>query len=242
MIQAPVKAQGGTLAIEWFARPFAMGRIIREGLDVDRGNDIDIIKLLENQGFNAVTSTGGVVAINGQTYDFLHKGVIRATRPFDKAARILQFDADPRENIPGWIGPETASFNRLNLRIEDAFWASGSLIDEALGDAIFDDMIEGIHKDKDGPQIDIKNDVLPNLDNQIILLSDNVLPADINSERILVALRLRDAGKIKAAIQKAMEVEPDATKMETPGLNGYRCLACPTGCKWRGGLRRRTVR
>jgi hypothetical protein len=219
-IRGPIDAQGGIVATEWFARPFAMGRIIREALDVDRGNDIDIIKLLENQGFEAVTSAGGIFAINGQTYDFLHKGVIRATRPFEKAARMLQFDAAPRTEIPTWVGPQTASFNRLNLRIEDAFWASGSLIDEALGDEIFDDMIEGIHLDKDGPQIDIKSDVLPNLENQIILLTDNVLPADVNSDRMLVAIQLRDAGRIKAAIQKAMEVEPDATKMETPDLQG----------------------
>ena len=220
LIQPPMDAQGGTLVIEWFARPFAMGRIIREALEVDRGNDIDIIKLLENQGFQAVTSAGGMFVINGRTYDFLHKGVVRATRPFEKAARMLQFDQAPLEPIPTWVGPQTASFNRLRVRIEDAFWASGSLIDEALGDEIFDDMIEGIYKDKDGPQIDIKNDVLPNLDNQVLLLTDNVLPEDVNSERMLVAIRLRDAEKIKVAIQKAMEVEPDATKMETPELKG----------------------
>ncbi len=218
-IQEPVKSQGGTLAAEWFARPFAMGRIIREALEVDRGNDIDIIKLLENQGFGAVSSAGGVLAINGQVYDLLHKGVILAERPFEKAARMLQFDTTAREEIPAWVGPETASFNRLNLKIESAFWASGSLIDEALGDEIFDDMIEGIYKDKDGPQIDLKNEVLPSLDNQIMLITDNTLPEDITSERLLVAIRVSDAGKIKAAIGKAMEVEPDASKMDTPELH-----------------------
>jgi len=219
-IQGPVKAQGGTLVAEWFARPFAMGRIIRDALEVDRGNDIDIIKLLENQGFGAVKAAGGVVAINGEKYDMLHKGVILATRPFDKAARILQFDAKPHEQIPAWVAPETASFNRLNLKIEDAFWASGTLIDEALGDEIFDDMIEGIHKDKDGPQIDVRNDVLPSLDNQIILITDNTMPADISSERLLAAIRVSDAGKIKETIEKAMEAEPDASKMDTPDLKG----------------------
>ena len=44
---------------EWFARPFEMGRI-RESLDVDRGNDIDILNLLENQGFDAIKVAGGV--------------------------------------------------------------------------------------------------------------------------------------------------------------------------------------
>ena len=219
-IQDPVQKQGGTLAVEWFARPFGMGRIIRDALDVDRGNDIDIIKLLENQGFDAVSSAGGVVAINGTTYDLLHKGVILAKRPFRDAARMLQFDAGPREDIPSWVGPDTASFNRLKIKIEEAFWASGTLVDEALGDKIFDDMIEDIHKDKNGPQIDIRNNVLPSMDNEVILVADNVIPADIASERMLIAIRLNDADKLRTAIQKAMEVEPDASKMETPELTG----------------------
>jgi hypothetical protein len=219
-IRGPLDSQGGTLALEWFVRPFAMGRIVREALDVDRGNDIDIIKLLENQGFSAVTSAGGVVAINGEKYDLLHKGLILAKRPFIKAAQMLQFDAKPREKIPDWVSPQTASFNRLNLKIENAFWASGTLVDEALGDKIFDDMINDIHKDKNGPQIDIKNNVLPSLDNEVILLADNVLPAEVNSERMLVAIRLNNLDKIKTAIRKALEVEPDASRMETPELKG----------------------
>ncbi|MDA7878325.1 membrane or secreted protein, partial [bacterium] len=49
-ILEPVKKGGGTIAIEWFARPFQMARILKESLDVDRGNQVDIVKLLENQG------------------------------------------------------------------------------------------------------------------------------------------------------------------------------------------------
>ena len=219
-IAGPMGTQGGTVAAQWFAKPFGMGRIVREALDVDRGNDIDIIKLLENQGFAAVTSAGGVVAINGKEYDLLHKGVIRAERPFKMAARILQFDAEPRQPIPAWVSPDTASFNRLNIKIEEAFWAAGTLVDEALGDEIFDEMIKGIHEDKEGPQIDIRNNVLPSLDNEIILIADNVLPADVRSERMLVAIRLNDVDKLKRAIQKWGEVEPDASKMDVPALNG----------------------
>lgn len=214
-IAKPVKQQGGTLAVEWFARPFAMGRIARQALEIDRGNDIDIIKLLENQGFDAIQAAGGVVAINGERFDVIHKGMVLAERPFQKAARMLQFEQLPRQPIPAWIPEHTASFNRIQIDIENAFWSSGTLVDEALGDPVFNDMIAGIRDDQDGPQIDLEKDVLPNLDDEIILLTDNVLPADVNSERMLVAIRVKDEAKIKDAIRKAMEVEPDASKMET---------------------------
>ncbi len=215
-IRAPLEQGGGIISGEWFARPFQMGRIIRESLEIDRGNDVDILKLLENQGFDAVKAAGGVFSIAGNRYDVLHRGWILAPptteKPdrYEQAARMLQFPNVPSVDIPAWVHGEAASFNRLNLKIEETFWASESLINEALGDEIFRDIIDGIRDDEDGPQIDIAKNVLPNLDDQVIVITDNTVPADLRSERMLIAIRVSDADAIKTAIRKAMEVEPDA--------------------------------
>ena len=228
-IRKPVQDGGGILSGEWFARPFQMGRIVRESLEIDRGNDVDILKLLENQGFDAVKAAGGVFAIAGNRYDILHRGYILAPATTDEpskyqqAARMLQFPNVPIAEIPSWVHAGAASFNRLNLKIEDAFWASESLINEALGDEIFRDIIDGIRDDEDGPQIDIAKNVLPNLDNQVIVITDNTTPTELGSERMLVAMRVRNADAIKNAIRKAMEVEPDAELVEQlPGANIWR--------------------
>ena len=57
-----------------------MARILRESLEVDRGNQVDIVKLLENQGFDAIKAAGGIVALAGEKYQFLHRGAILAPR------------------------------------------------------------------------------------------------------------------------------------------------------------------
>jgi len=219
-IEAPILQGKATVALEWFAKPFEMGRVLREALEVDRGNQVDVIKLLEGQGFDVVRAVGGVIALNGQKYDFLHRGFVLADQSkLQKAARMLQFANAGLEDIPLWVHENVASFNRLNLRIEEAFWASESLINEAFGDEIFRDIIEGIREDEDGPQIDIAKNVLPNLDDQIILLTDNIQPADVESERMLLALRVKNGKAIERAIRKAMEVEPDASKLDVlPGV------------------------
>ena len=220
-IAKPVKTGGGMISGEWFARPFQMGRIIRESLEVDRGNDVDILNLLENQGFDAIKAVGGILAIAGDPYDILHRGYILAPPVTDQpskyelAAKMLQFPNAPLAAIPSWIHSETASFSRMNIKIEEAFWASESLINEALGDDIFRDIIDGIRDDEDGPQIDIAKDVLPNLDDQVVILTDNTTPIDVGSERMLVAVKIRDAATIKEVIRKAMEVEPDAKQIES---------------------------
>lgn len=220
-IAGPLKTGGGMISGEWFARPFPMGRIIRESLEVDRGNDIDILNLLENQGFDAIKAVGGILSIAGDPYDILHRGYVLAPPVTDEpskyelAAKMLQFPNAPLDAIPSWVHPETASFSRMNLKIEEAFWASETLINEALGDDIFRDIIDGIRDDKDGPQIDIEKDVLPNLDDQVVILTDNTTPIDVGSERMLVAVKIRDAKVIKDVIRKAMEVEPDAKQVES---------------------------
>ncbi|MDB4331646.1 membrane or secreted protein [bacterium] len=215
-IEQPLESGGGMISGEWFARPFQMGRIIRESLEVDRGNDVDILNLLENQGFDAIKAAGGILAVADDRYDILHRGYILAPpttdlpSKYELAARMLQFPNSELAEIPSWVHGEIASFSRMNVKIEEAFWASETLINEALGDDIFRDIIDGIRDDKDGPQIDIAKDVLPNLDDQVVVITDNTTPVDVGSERMLVAVKIRDAATIKEAIRKAMEVEPDA--------------------------------
>ncbi|MDA7874022.1 membrane or secreted protein [Rhodopirellula sp.] len=228
-ILEPVKKGGGTIAIEWFARPFQMARILKESLDVDRGNQVDIVKLLENQGFDAVKAAGGILALAGDKYQMLHRGSILAPPVTDKpskyklAARMLQFENAPLAPIPAWVHSDSASFSRINLRFEEIFWASETLLNEAFGDEIFQDIIEGIKEDEDGPQIDIAKNVLPNLDDQLILITDNTLPSELNSERMLIAIRVSDSKAIGTAISKAMEVEPDASIMDAvPGVDIWR--------------------
>ncbi|MGB7344744.1 MAG: membrane or secreted protein [Pirellulaceae bacterium] len=204
----------GKVGFEWFGRPFEMGRILREVFEVDRGNQVDILKLLEGQGFDAVQSLGGVAALAGDRFDVLHRGHVLANRPFKNAAVMLEFLNLPLRPIPDWIHNEVGSFNRLNWNVEKGFWASEGLINEALGDEIFRDMIEGIRDDEEGPQIDLEKNFFPNLGDTIILIADSTVPAEVDSERMLVAVELKNAAAIKNVIRKAMEVEPDATKID----------------------------
>lgn len=214
---------GGKKCLEWYAEPFQTGRILRQVFEIERGKQVDIVKLLESQGFTAVKAIGGIAALDGKRFDLLHRGYILAPGPFQKAAQMLGFFNRPLEEIPGWVGKDTSSFSRFNWRVDQAFWASEDLINEAMGDEIFRPIIDGIRDDEEGPQIDLAKDFFPNLDDQVILISDNTLPPAIDSERMLVAIRLKDADAVKKVIRKAMAVEPDATELKAlPGVEIWR--------------------
>ena len=225
-IRKPLQDGGGAVAAEWFARPFTMGRILRQVFNVDRGNEVDIVKLLESQGFDAIKAAGGIVIIAGEEYDVLHRSVVLAPPVTDQpdkyelAARMMQLNNTPAREIPAWLDTDTATYNRIYANIEGAFWASESLINQALDDPrIFRKVLNGIRDDAEGPRLDIGKDVLPNLDDEVILITDNTQPINVNSERMLVAVKVRDAAVIKASIRKVMLVEPNTTKIdEVPGV------------------------
>ena len=236
-----VDAESGTVGFHWYARPFQMGRILREIFEVDRGNQVDVVQLLENQGFDAIKAAGGIMKMGVGEFDLVHFGYILAPPAadgpvrFQKAAQMLQFIDRSLAPIPAWVHEDVASFSRLNWKLEEAFWASETLVDEAFGDEIFQPMIEGIREDEEGPQIDLAKDLLPNLDDQIILINDNVLPAGPDSDRMLVAVRVQNADVIERVVRQAMEVEPDATQMDVlPGVQIWRVQRSATDDEFQG--------
>lgn len=224
-----LKATDNEISFQWFARPFQMIRILRDLFNVDRGQQVDILKLLENQGFDVVKAAGGAAAMDAGDFDLLHRGFIYAPltegndERFEKAANMLHFINRPAEPIPGWVHSDIGTFFRLNWEMERAFWAAETLVDEAFGEPMFRPMINDIRDDEEGPQIDIAKNVVPNFDNQLILLGDNTQPAAADSERMLVAIRVKNAAPIANAIRKTMEAEPDAVKLDTlPGVDIWR--------------------
>jgi hypothetical protein len=231
-VEPQIADQASMAGVQWFARPLAMGRIVKEAAKIDRGRQVDILNLLQRQGFDAVRAAGGQVSVGGSEFDLLHKGFIWApmapgqAERFRLAARVIQPVNFPAESIPAWVGGKIASFSQLNWNMTDAFWHIESLVDDAFGEVIFRDILEGIRDDEDGPRIDIAKDVIPNLGKRLFILTDNVMPADQRSERVLVAIETIDTAALRKAVRRTMEVESDASLIPgpIPGVEVYRVM------------------
>lgn len=230
-VTADKSAADGVVGLEWFARPISMGRILKEAIGIDRGRQVDVLSLLERQGFDAVRAAGGQLTIGSDDFDLLHHGFVLAPpttnepSKYKLAAKMLQFPNSQKASIPAWVSDKIASLTRLNWEMDEAFWASETLINDAFGDEIFRDIFDGIRDDEDGPKIDMQKKVVPNLGKHIYMLTDNNLPASETSERLLVAIEVIDTVAIRDAVKRAMEVEPDAALVEgVPGVDIYRVL------------------
>lgn len=207
----------GNNALHWFARPLAFARIMREIAGTDRGQRVDIVNLLERQGFAAVKSAGGEVRISENAIDLQHHGYIFAPQDpdgeprFELAARALDFPNRSGVSIPAWVDPQSSNVTLVNWRMEKAFWAIESLVDDAMGSVVFRPTLDGIRDDQEGAQIDIPNDIVANLGEVLFHLTDNL---DGESDRTLVAIQVRNVEQVAGAINRAMQAEPNAEAYE----------------------------
>ncbi len=126
---------------------------------------------------------------------------------------MLDFPNLANGKIPSWVTPKAASYLSTAWNAKDAFWKVKNLVDNVAGQpGVFDSVIEGIETDPVGPQIDIKNQVLPFITPEIYSVSEVVEPVTTESRRSLIGIRINDPnGKLAEALSRAMNNDPDAS-------------------------------
>lgn len=216
----PVSADAPT--IRWFARPIGMGMIARELAEVDRGRQVDILKLLQNQGFDAVKSIGGKFYFATEHYDVFHRGYVYApptvatAERYKLAARVLQFPNQEMPAPPSWVLPTAATFLQISWKMREAFWATESLVDEAFGSNVFRPALDGIREDKNGTQIDIENDIVANFTEDFYVMTENLVSEQGIQERAVSAIRIKNPARVAEVLDRAFSTDKDAERYDYP--------------------------
>ena len=79
-------------------------------------------------------------------------------------------------------------------------------------------MLQSIEDDPNGPQVNLRRDLIAHLGERAVMISDYQLPITPKSERILVAVEVSDPKAVATTIAKTMKTDPDARRRE---YNGY---------------------
>jgi hypothetical protein len=102
--------------------------------------------------------------------------------------------------------------------ILNAFDHFDTLFDEIYGEkGVWKDTLEQIEEDPNGPQINLRNDLVQHLGNRATLITDYELPITPTSQRKLLAIEAKNADKLAAAIDKSMQGDERARKLEIEG-------------------------
>ncbi len=222
------KEEGGqTPQIRWFVDPFGYAYVVRAAAGGRKRRGADLLKVLDHQGFNAIKGVGGHVFFATGEYEIMHHTMIYAPPVpraegdknqdrYNLAARMLQFPNSKNLAPQPWVFRNLGSYITFNFKMAEAFEYSKTLINEMMGakkdQDLFEDMIGSLAEDKDGPQIDLRKDLIRYFGQRVSVLADCRRPITPDSERLMVAIELTNPEAVRKSVNRAMENDPDAKK------------------------------
>ena len=203
--------------VRWFVEPFGYVQATRAAAGGRRRRGTDMITVLANQGFSAVQGIGGHVNFSVDGQDLLHRTYVYAPptsqteQRYELAARMLDFPNQSELSPEPWIPGGVATYLSFHWNMKDAFEYSKSLVDEVAGAPVFEDILESLERDPNGPQINVRQGLVQHLGDRVVFFADYRLPITIDSERWAIAFQVTGPAVVAKTLDQAMEADPDAT-------------------------------
>jgi hypothetical protein len=218
--------------VRWFVEPLGYAQTARAEAGGRKKSGVDLLKVLPRQGFDAIQGVGGYVFLATGDQEILHRTMIyappvkpeagsAATDKYRAAARMLEFPNTDTLQPQPWVGRDLGAYLTFNWKMIQAFEYSKTLVNELLGgrpeDDLLEDIIVSLAKDKDGPQVDLRNDLIRHFAERASMITDCRRPITPESERLLFAIELTNPEAVQQTLNKAFESDPDAEKREFEG-------------------------
>lgn len=218
------EAGAGNPQVRWYLEPFGYAEAMRAAGGGQRKRGRDMLAILRSQGFDAVAGLGGWISLATGEEEMVHRTFVyapgnpQAPSRFQMAARMLDFPNDTTWQWPSWVPQDLAKATQLNWKVKEAFEYSQSLVDAIAGsEGFFEDMLDGIASDPHGPQIDLREELVAHLGQEVTVVTDFVYPITPASERRVIAIKLVNEEAVSRAIQKVLEDDPDARRLDVDG-------------------------
>ena len=132
--------------VRWFVEPLGYAQVARAEAGGRKKRGVDLMKVLPNQGFDAVRGVGGHVFLATGDQEILHRTMVYAppvqreagstnTERYNLAARMLDFPNTETLQPQPWVGRDLGTYLTLNWKMIEAFEYSKTLVNELLGRA-----------------------------------------------------------------------------------------------------------
>ncbi len=166
---------------------------------------------MRNQGVAAVQGMGGMIDFSSEGYELIHRTAIYAPPPYEKAMKMAvlpnQTDFAPQP----WVPRDIATYTTMYFDIINAFDNFGSLFNELFGQGeagTWEEAIQSLREDPDGPQVDLREDLIQHLGQRVSMLTDYQEPITTTSERLLFAIEATNPKAVASAIKKLLKDDP----------------------------------
>ena len=209
--------------LTWFVEPFGFAAILRAA-DANRSRGKDYWADLKSEGFDAIKGIGGALNFTANETQVIHRthalAVAGKERPLlTKGARILRFPTAPALAPPDWLLPDAATSLVANVEINEGFEHVGDLFDAIQGEGFWEELLDGLKNEPNGPRLGLKRDLIQHLGGQLIMMTRPQLPPlTADSEEQLVGIAVKDEARLKQSFFPALKRDP--TFVEGPSVAG----------------------
>jgi hypothetical protein len=217
---------GNSLPVDlrWYIDPFGFAEIGRSRVTRRQQAGRDPIKIAKSEGFDAVKAIGGVMSLAAGPYGAVHRTSIYAPPPYQRAMRMLVLPNGGKFTPEAWVPADIATFTSFHWDMHIAFDNFGTLFDALFGEGeegVWPDVLESIRTDPNGPQLNIREDLVSKLGKRLTLITDVEQPATVHSQRRVFAIETHDAAALAQAIEKSMKNDKDVRKLSYQGQTIY---------------------
>jgi len=211
-IQQRIVRDEHTAEIEYFVKPLGLGKLLRS-ISAQKGKkQVDLLKLLEDQGFGSILAAAGSIQLAKEDLDMHHQGFVLREEELPESVQILDFPNQKALVPPPWISAGSASVMGFSWNFTEAFPKLRGIVDAYIGDAQFDEILEQIKNDPQGPQIDIRKEILPHIGQEFYTVTEIIEPINPDSKRSLICIKLNDPeNKLYGVLNRYSKSEPGAS-------------------------------
>lgn len=198
--------------IEYFVQPLGLGKLLRS-ITVQKGKkQIDMLKILEDQGFGSILAAAGSVQLAKEDLDMHHQGFVLREEQLPESVQILDFPNQKALVPPAWISAGSASVMGFSWNFSEAFPKLRGIVDSYIGEVQFDEILEQIKNDPQGPQIDIRKEILPHIGQEFYTVTEIIEPITPDSKRSLICIKLNDPeNKLYSVLNRYSKSEPGSS-------------------------------
>jgi hypothetical protein len=209
-----------TPSIKWFMYPLGYAEATRAATPADkRRRGKTIIEIMRNQGYAAFQGVGGFIDVSTDGYQILHRTAVYVPKPWEKDKSINMFVFPTGSNFAPqpWVSRDIATYFTAYIDPVVIFDNFGPLYDEIIDAKVWQQTIEQMKNDKDGPHIDIRKELIEQLGQRVTMVADYRLPITTTSERLLWAIEVKDAKAVEKAVEKCVNGDPSFKKRTIDG-------------------------
>ena len=195
-----IKLQGIKPDVSWYVNTFGYIQLAQavasERQKFKQKNNDDWARILQLIGFDGFKGVGGYIAFATEDHELLHRTFV--FKPVEAAMNIKQKRVfgmldfkNPRQTLltpPAFISDKASGYFGASWNMQAALKNVGHAIDTFVRkEGVFNDTLNDLRQEM---QVDITK-VVDNFDNEIMVISDSEMPIQSDSERIVIAIRLK---------------------------------------------------